>query len=293
MISTLPRIVPGTGGRSVAAGSGSLRISRSACRPGSAAPGISVVSTAFAASPLRLLTPRNHGSAVWIYTSTFGGGLLDGDVVRLRIDVDAGAAAFVSSQSSTKVYRAVSGHAAAHVDADVGDEALLVVAPDPIVCFARSRYEQEQRFAVAGTGGLVLVDWFTSGRHGSGERWAFDGYRSRSAVYRDGRLVWYDAVRLDPSDGSIAARMGRYDVFATIAIAGARLEPHTGRALASVRDGTPGRAGAIVLAGSAIAGGGAVIRIAGPSVEKVGRAIRGCLAFVPELLGDDPWARRW
>src|SRR5207245_10808543 len=38
---------------------------------------------AYAESPLRLLTPRNHGNAAWVYTSTLGGGLLDGDGVRL------------------------------------------------------------------------------------------------------------------------------------------------------------------------------------------------------------------
>jgi urease accessory protein len=285
VISTLPDTAPDVRGRSVAAGAGSLRISR-----GQAG---SVVSTAFAASPLRLLTPRNHGTAAWIYTSTFGGGLVDGDAVRLRIDVDAGAAAFISSQASTKVYRSVSGHAAAHVDAAVGGGALLIVAPDPTVCFSRSRYEQTQQFAVDGTGGLVLVDWFTSGRHGSGERWAFEKYSSRTAIHRDGRLAWYDAVLLDPIDGPISARMGRCNVLATIAALGARVDAHATRTLDRMSDAPLRRRDHVVVAGSAIAGGGCVIRIAGASVEDVGREIRRCLAFAPDLLGDDPWARRW
>ncbi len=284
MISTLPRIDPGAPQRSVA-GQGSLRIRR--------APAGSVATAVFAASPLRLLTPRNHGTAAWIYTSTFGGGLVDGDDVRLRIEVDAGAAAFVSSQASTKVYRAVSGHAAAQVDATIGDGALLIVAPDPIVCFAGSRYEQTQRFAVDGTGGLILVDWFTSGRHATGERWAFDGYRSRSAIYRDDRLEWYDAVLLDPSDGSIAERMGRSDVLATIAICGAPLDVHAARVLTRISETPPALDDGTLVAGSPISGHGCVIRIAGRSVERVGREIRQCLAFAPGLLGDDPWAHRW
>jgi hypothetical protein len=39
--------------------------------------------------------------------------------------------------------------------------------------------------------------------------------------------------------------------------------------------------------------GGAVLRVAGEQVEEVGREIYGHMAFVPELLGDDPWARKW
>jgi urease accessory protein len=38
---------------------------------------------------------------------------------------------------------------------------------------------------------------------------------------------------------------------------------------------------------------GCVVRIAGTSVERVGRTIRELLGFVPALLGDDPWMRKW
>jgi hypothetical protein len=31
----------------------------------------------------------------------------------------------------------------------------------------------------------------------------------------------------------------------------------------------------------------------GTSVEAVGRAAREYLRFVPALLGDDPWSRKW
>ena len=44
-----------------------------------------VGSAAYAESPLRLLTPGNHGEAARAYTSTLGGGLVDGDRVRLEL----------------------------------------------------------------------------------------------------------------------------------------------------------------------------------------------------------------
>src|SRR5207248_157466 len=47
----------------------------------------SVVRSAFAASPLRLLTPRNHGQAAWAYTSSLGGGLVDGDEIRIDVRI--------------------------------------------------------------------------------------------------------------------------------------------------------------------------------------------------------------
>src|SRR4029078_9252933 len=71
----------------------------------------SVVRRAYDTSPLRWLTPRNHGPAAWVYTSSYGGGLVGGDHLCLTISIGAGASAFVSSQASTKGYRA---HSASH-----------------------------------------------------------------------------------------------------------------------------------------------------------------------------------
>jgi len=33
--------------------------------------------------------------------------------------------------------------------------------------------------------------------------------------------------------------------------------------------------------------------VAGRSVEQVGCRLRQMLGFVPALLGDDPWSRKW
>jgi urease accessory protein len=57
------------------------------------------------------------------------------------------------------------------------------------------------------------------------------------------------------------------------------------------------RAGVVVsaaaLPGLALAPPGCVVRLAGEQVEDVRGALRRLLDFVPGLLGDDPWARKW
>src|SRR5438128_729572 len=68
--------------------------------------GTTVLTRAIAASPLRLLHPANSGSAAWAYAATYGGGLLGGDAIDLDVSVGPGAAAMLSTQASTKVYRA-------------------------------------------------------------------------------------------------------------------------------------------------------------------------------------------
>src|SRR4029453_17248052 len=69
---------------SLRAGEGALAVAHSGVR--------SVVTRARAASPLRLLMPKNDGTAAWVYTSTFGGGLVGGDCIDLDVDIGAGAA---------------------------------------------------------------------------------------------------------------------------------------------------------------------------------------------------------
>jgi urease accessory protein len=102
-----------------------------------AANGRTVVTHAYATSPLRLLMPANPGDAAWVYTSSFGGGLVDGDRLVVDADVGLGASVFLSTQASTKVYRSPGG-TSTELHARVAGGALLVVAPDPVVCFAES-----------------------------------------------------------------------------------------------------------------------------------------------------------
>ena len=254
--------------------------------------GKSVVCQAYATSPLRLLTPKNHGHAAWIYTSSHGGGLVDGDDVTVRASVGTGATAFLSTQSATKVYRSPRGTGAA-LDADVGENGLLIVAPDAVVCFAGSRYRQTQRVTIAEGGGLVLVDQVTSGRRESGERWVFDEYVSRTAVYLESRLVVHDALALRASDGRLADRFGRYDVLAFAVLIGRGLEEEIERLDARVRTEPVSRRADRLIAAAPVGDVGCVLRIAGRTVEDVDDTLRDLLDFVPRLLGDSPWARKW
>jgi urease accessory protein len=161
------------------------------------------------------------------------------------------------------------------------------------VCFAASRYRQGQRVDLAGEAGLVLVDWITSGRRAFGERWAFDEYVSRTRVRHHGRLVLHDAIALRSEDGGLAARMGRFDVLALLVIAGAAVQPEAA-ALVSHINGQPLiRDADLLLSATALGETGCVIRMAGRSAEQVGARLRQLLGFVPALLGDDPWSRKW
>jgi len=105
-------------------------------------------------------------------------------------------------------------------------------------------------------------------------------------------------VRLSATDGDLAARAGRVDVLAVVVVAGARLAADAGRLMATVSAMPVERRAAVALSASplpglALAPPGCVVRLAGEHVEDVRGVLRRLLDFVPRLLGDDPWARKW
>src|SRR5262245_25279795 len=91
--------------------------------------GTTVLTRAIAASPLRLLHPKNAGSAAWVYAATYGGGLLGGDTIALDATIGDGARALISTQASTKVYRS-DANARQQLRVRAGDDSLLVLLPD-------------------------------------------------------------------------------------------------------------------------------------------------------------------
>ena len=249
-----------------------------------------VVESALAASPLRILTPRNHGCAAWAYTSTLGGGLVDGDRIRLRVSLGCGASALIASQGHNRVYRSVSG-SGSELRGDVEQGALLVVLPDPTVCFARARYQQNTTIRLAPGGAAVIVDVLTAGRGACGERWAFERYAAELAVSIADRVLVHERTLLDSRHGPLAERLGRFDVLGTIVIAGETLRVAR-ETLARELAERPLRPRADIVEQANDLGEALHVRFAAVSVEDAIRTVRSHLAFLPELLGDDPWARR-
>jgi urease accessory protein len=270
----------------MAAGMGVLEFARTGAR--------TVVTRACATSPLRLLNPRNHGPGAWVYTSTYGGGLVGGDAIDLQVHVGGGATAFLSTQASTKVYRSLrpcSQTLLARVESD----GLLAIIPDPVVCFAGSRFSQKQTIHLNAESSLLLIDWMSAGRHTSGERWAFDSYSSRIEVLVDQHELLHESLWLssEAGMGALAERLGRFNLLAVAVLIGPKVHAAVQRLLAELKQQETTRHPQLLAVGSPLGESGAVLRIGGVSIEQVGCTLRQCCRFLDALLGDNPWLRKW
>lgn len=253
--------------------------------------GESTVTSAFASNPMKMLTPVSRGKSVWACTSSFGGGLVAGDQTHLDLSIGAGARCFLGTQSSTKVYRNPAGLPCSHTTAarlEAGS--LMVFAPEPVQAFAESHYAQRQEFHLADGAGLVLLDWFTSGRAACGERWAFEHFESRNDVFINGDRAFVDPILLGST--AVAERMGRFNCLATLLLIGAPLKAAGKILLQDIAARSVEKQAAMVVSASPVRDG-ALLRIAGMEVEAVRHEIYKQLAFLQDHLGDDPWARKW
>ncbi|CAN8095682.1 unnamed protein product [Discula destructiva] len=163
--------------------------------------------------PLKLISPprntQQHLSAL-VFLLSYGGGLVGGDSVALRINVGKGSRLCVITQGHTKIFKSASPGITTRQDIDVviEDDAALCLLPDPVQPFAESVYEQTQIFHLQGAGAsLCLLDWVTQGRSARGENWDLVRWFGRNEIWwaksasdaDKPRLLVRDAVKLDAS----------------------------------------------------------------------------------------------
>jgi len=242
----------------------------------------SVLARIHATSPLRFLQPTFPGTrAACACLLTFGGGLIDGDVIDVDLVVEPGATLVLFTQATTKAFK---GRTRQNVRAEV--HGTLVLLPDPVACFAGADYRQRVDITLHDQGSAVVLDGFTSGRAAYGDRWAFACLDLATTVQRDGVMLVRDATRLAAADGPIAPRLDRFEALASVLAIGPRVQPITASILAPsvvTRD--------LVAAPSPLAHG-ALVRIAGTSPALALAEARTRLRNLPEIDVVDPFVAR-
>src|SRR5512135_3651745 len=132
----------------------------------------SVVVASRAEPPLRLLAPKNHGHAAWVYQSSLGGGFVREDDVALSARIGPNATLLLATQSTSKAYARSRGRSL--VRASVADGATLVLWPDVLMCFRGASFRQRTELELTRSASLLAIDSWSAGRLAHGERWAFE-----------------------------------------------------------------------------------------------------------------------
>ncbi len=249
--------------------------------------GLSAATGWHASDPLKLLLPRPRARAVWACAATYGGGLVAGDTVGLDLRVGPSAALFLGTQATTKVYRSTGATARQSISASVASGALLANLPEPVSCFAGSRFAQRVDLRLEAGASLAWLDAVSAGRVACGERWELESYASRTDLALDGRLLLSDRLRLER--GYLPDRFSGYAIVATLLLVGplCAAAAEAARTLATTHQ--PGTDG--LLATVSPLADGCMLRCAVVDHEVLARTVRGVIAPLSGPLDGDPWCR--
>ncbi len=243
--------------------------------------GLSAIVSAHSSSPLKLLTPISRGPSVWACLGSLGGGFVVGDEIEFSLALGPQSRCFLGTQASTEIYRSNDNRLCTyHLQAHIGEGALLVSAPDPIQAFSGSCYQQRQDFLLKTGSSLVLVDWLTSGRAARGERWSFSSFHSRNEVYLEGKQIILDSLFLSSEDGPLDAqyRLGRFNVLAMVLVIGEPLRTEGEKLLGRIASLPVTRQASLVCSANPIERG-VLVRLAGQKVEDVAAGVGTVRSF--------------
>ena len=163
---------------------------------------------------------RDISSGSLVHLNNVSGGVLAGDRLALDVEVQAGAAAQITTTGATRLYRHRAGAADSeqHARFSVGDGALLEYLPDPVIPYAGSRHVQRTEIRLGRGSTLFWWEVLAPGRLAAGERFAFERLRVQAEVYAGSRPVLREDYLLEPKkkDLSAMARMFEYSHTASL-----------------------------------------------------------------------------
>ena len=154
-------------------------------------------------APIKIAAPFYRKDHTEIMMMTASAGILDGDSYDINITVRENAALRFTGQSYTKIFRADKSGATQNVTINVEKGGTLIYAPCPVIPFGGSIFDGSTNVYLHPESRFAMTDILASGRIAMDEEFAFTSYRSRTAVYIDGRLKYLDNRSLAPENTAL------------------------------------------------------------------------------------------
>jgi urease accessory protein len=135
-----------------------------------------------------------------------GGGMVGGDQLDIRIDMEPDAQLVLSTQSAEKIYRAEQDAVRVNIDATLGERAELAWLPQETLLFSGAKLHRRFQVDMAENATLTLFEGVIFGRGAMGERLGDGLFKDSWRIRRGNKLVFADETKLD---GIMADRIDR------------------------------------------------------------------------------------
>jgi urease accessory protein len=172
-------------------------------------------------SPLRVSRPlvAKDGVQARVLLLTSGGGLLDGDDLRIEVRCGVGACARVGTVGATRLLPA-DIECRQTVALWLESDSSLTYMPEPLIPCAGARYAQRTIAHVEPGATMAIGEIIGPGRLGSGECFAYRQVSLGTRVFRAGRLVLVERLQLEPGRGQMDILLGGYTHLANLTLIG-------------------------------------------------------------------------
>jgi urease accessory protein len=170
---------------------------------------------------LRLPT-RVVGQAPEAIIINTSGGLAGGDRFELKAEVTSDLC--LTTQAAEKIYRSLGQKTQVSTRLVGRDKARLLWLPQETILFDGARLERSLEVELHRGAALLAIETVILGRRAMGESLTDFFFHDRWRIRRDGRLVFADDVRLDPTRVQGRAALNGVTAFATLVFAGSTAE---------------------------------------------------------------------
>jgi len=191
--------------------------------------GVTRLSHLYQRDPLRVLFPTPAaGDPLLAALLTTSGGLVAGDRLDITVRLERSAAAHLTASAAEKVYRSLGPTTAIRQSLSVGVNAVLEFLPLETILFDGARLWRETAVELAPDASFLGGEILVFGRRARGEAFTRGFLREVWQVWRDGRLVWGDALHLEDDISEIIDDPACFDgaaAFATLILAPSARDP--------------------------------------------------------------------
>ncbi len=123
-------------------------------------------------------------------------GIAGGDSLDIRVHVDTGARALLTSPGATKWYRSAGQPARQDLHLEIAAEAACEWLPQETIVFSGALASSRTRVDLAATARAAGWDILCLGRTAAGERFLKGEWHQGTHIYRTGELIWHEQARL-------------------------------------------------------------------------------------------------
>ena len=255
-----------------------------------------VIGDAYFRTPLQIMRPHylDDTGTAYVYLLSPGGGVVGGDRYAIKMTLEDGARACVTTASATKIYDSAARMARQSFDVALQAGAVFEYLPEQIIPFAGSVFHHDMKVRLGAGALAILAEIVAPGRLARGEAFLYDDYSSGLSVADSGGgLLLRERTRLQPKNWDAGSGLGLlegYYYLGTLYVLG----EHCGAAgeLADDLHGLLADRQHCIGGATALERGGLVVRLLAEDHETISRALHAVWDQVRRRLLGYP-AVRW